>query len=279
MSRLALLGAGAAGVGDSLFLDSPGLGSSAAAWSIARKMSSSYLGSAIRVRESSGNTELDIGFNGSSLDTAALLAHCGANNGFVVTVYDQSGNARNLTQSTAANQPQIVNAGALFTGANSKPECRFDGTNDRMTTGAFTFTAPTTYFMVCRQISFTNGDRLIDGLASANKSDLQQFTTSPNIVLQTDASFITLTTHAIGSDGLLTCVTDTTSSSIRRNNDAAVTGTLLASVMGGITLGCAQNLTAFGNMGFQELVLYPINMASGDQTTARGRFNDFYALY
>src|SRR5690606_27030192 len=47
------------------------------------------------------------------LDTAALLAHCGSNSGFVVRWYDQSGNARDATQATAGSQPRVVNAGAL----------------------------------------------------------------------------------------------------------------------------------------------------------------------
>ena len=49
--------------------------------------------------------------------------------GFVTTWYDQSGNGRNATQTTAGNQPRIVNSGALEA-LNGKPEIRFDGVND-----------------------------------------------------------------------------------------------------------------------------------------------------
>lgn len=99
-----------------------------AAYSV-RKLRTAYSGSALRVRRSSDNTELDIGFSGTGLDTAALLAHCGAGSGFVVTWYDQSGNSRNITQSTTANQPRIVNSGVLDT-KNSLPTLVFDGSND-----------------------------------------------------------------------------------------------------------------------------------------------------
>lgn len=90
----------------------------AAAYSL-RKLRNGYTGSAIRVRNSS-NSEADIGFVNNVLDTASLLTHCGSGDGFVKTWYDQSGNGRNATQSTAANQPQIVSSGSVILD-NGKP--------------------------------------------------------------------------------------------------------------------------------------------------------------
>lgn len=92
---------------------------SAAAYSL-RKLRTAYSGSAIRVRRSSDNTQTDIGFVEGVLDTATLLTFCGVGNGFVTTWYDQSGNARNGVQGTNALQPQIVNAGIIYT-KNTKP--------------------------------------------------------------------------------------------------------------------------------------------------------------
>jgi hypothetical protein len=87
---------------------------SAAAYSV-RRLRTTYTGNAIRVRRSSDSAELDIGFDSNgNLNTSALLTHCGANNGLVVTWYDQSGNGYNLTQAVAINQPQIVNSGAVI---------------------------------------------------------------------------------------------------------------------------------------------------------------------
>jgi len=85
-----------------------------------RLMRAAYAGFCIRVRRSSDNTEQNIGFVVGVLDTVALLAFVGAGDGFVVTWYDQSVNARNATQATAANQPRIVTAGVLET-QNGKP--------------------------------------------------------------------------------------------------------------------------------------------------------------
>jgi hypothetical protein len=119
--------------GNAFFFSSSGLIldglNSAAAYSL-RKLRSAYTGPAIRVRRSSDNAELNIGFTVSgNLDTGTLVAHVGSGSGFVTTWYDQSGNNRHATQATAGNQPRIVNAGVIDI-ANGKPAIRFDGVND-----------------------------------------------------------------------------------------------------------------------------------------------------
>src|SRR4051812_44954889 len=72
----------------------------AAAFSL-RKIVPTYTGSAIQVRRSSDDAMQNIGFTACGfLDTAALKTFVGANNAFVATWYDQSGNGRNATQGT-----------------------------------------------------------------------------------------------------------------------------------------------------------------------------------
>jgi hypothetical protein len=94
----------------------------AAAYSLRIPAGSSYNGSLIRVRRSSDNAELNFSavatadINGDRLlDTSAISAWLTTNSGFITTWYDQSGNGRNATQTTAANQPRIYNAGAFET--------------------------------------------------------------------------------------------------------------------------------------------------------------------
>lgn len=100
----------------------------AVAYSV-RKLRAAYTGSAIRVRRSSDNAESDIGFTAlGNLDTTSLTSFCGAGNGFVTTWYDQSGSGVNATQTTAANQPQIVSSGSVIN-QNSKPTIQGDGSN------------------------------------------------------------------------------------------------------------------------------------------------------
>ena len=71
----------------------------------------------VRVRRSGDDATAD--FTGVEVNDGTLEAWVtaggGTEDGFVVTWYDQSGNARNATQATAGNQPQIGGSGALVT--------------------------------------------------------------------------------------------------------------------------------------------------------------------
>ena len=96
----------------SLLLDQYGDGI-AAAYSV-RKLSSSYSGSAFRVRRDSDNSEQDIGFDtDGNLDESALTTFVSSNNGLIVTWYDQSGNSNNATQSTSTRQMRVVSSGTI----------------------------------------------------------------------------------------------------------------------------------------------------------------------
>lgn len=132
-----------------------------AAYSL-RKLRSAYSGNAIRVRRSSDNTEQDFGFVNNVLDTASLLTFVGAGNGFVTTWYDQSGNVKNTTQSTAANQPRIVNAGSIDL-VNSKPAILGDGVNDTLINSALSLTNPTSIFTVVDKVGTSGAFGLCSG--------------------------------------------------------------------------------------------------------------------
>ena len=96
-----------------------------------RKLSSTYAGSSIRVRRSSDNSEQDIGFDGNGdLDTSALTTFVGANNGFVVKWYDQSGNSNDAVQTGSAGQPHIVLSGAIVTQGGKPAVTQATGTGN-----------------------------------------------------------------------------------------------------------------------------------------------------
>jgi len=77
------------------------------------KLDKNYTGFCIKVRRSSDNNELDIGFVDGILDTASLLDFVGSGNGFVTIIYDQVG-SNNMTQTTANLQGQIVSNGSVI---------------------------------------------------------------------------------------------------------------------------------------------------------------------
>jgi hypothetical protein len=122
----------------------------AAAYSL-RLLDSTYTGNAIKVRRASDNAEQDIGFVNNELDTSNLETFCSGTDGFITTWYDQSGNANNATQATAANQPKIVSSGSTIL-ENGKAAVEFDG-NDHMPNGVGTSTPTNVSAFAVRGIS------------------------------------------------------------------------------------------------------------------------------
>lgn len=124
---------------------------------------------AIRVRRSSDSAELDIGFAGAALDTAALAAFAGAGSAFVTTFYDQTGNGENLAQATSTKQPPIVNAGAYL------GEAAFDGAAHAMAiTGLTMGAAQVGIYTKMRQSSRT-GVEIIAELSANYNVNAQSF--------------------------------------------------------------------------------------------------------
>jgi hypothetical protein len=100
----------------------------AAAYSVRQLANTAAL--SMRVREDATDTETNIGFDANGdLDTAAIAAHCGTANGYVVNWFDQAGSQNDATQSTLASQPQIYNGTAVIT-KNGKPALQYDGTSN-----------------------------------------------------------------------------------------------------------------------------------------------------
>jgi len=102
----------------------------------------------VRVRRDTGggagdNDEQD--FTASGISSGALVDFVGSgNDGFVETWYDQSGNSKDATQTTASLQPKIVNAGSLLTDGID-----FDQTSQAgLITGSFSLTQAFTTFSV-----------------------------------------------------------------------------------------------------------------------------------
>lgn len=104
-----------------------------------RRLTNTYTGGLIRVRRSSDDSEQDIGYdaNGEDMDIFGLLAFVGTSGtdyGYVTTFYDQTGNGNHATNSTASEQPLIVDGGSIiYSGATiSRPAIDFDGVDDKL---------------------------------------------------------------------------------------------------------------------------------------------------
>lgn len=267
--------------------------SAAAAYSV-RKLRSAYTGSAIRVRRSSDNTEQDIGFVNNVLDTSSLTTFCGSGNGFVTTWYDQSGNARNATQTTAANQPQIVSGGSVLT-INSKPCTVFSNSRFNISSNFWTYTGDSTVFHTSLN-THTSYQSVISYFEGIGNSLGIQYTKYPATAtnVSTDVyapgGMATNTTQSSNTQYLITVQWQNWSTHKTNGNTIiAINGTNQAiSAYGsnptswgnnGVTrIGTFDNMAAWDGK-LQELVIYTSALSQANIDGAESNINSYYAIY
>lgn len=261
----------------------------AAAYSL-RLLRRNYNGSAIRVRRSSNNDEQDIGFTATgNLDTTALTTFCGAGNGFVTTWYDQSGNGRNATQTTAANQPQIVSIGSVIN-LNAKPTIQFNnnqflGRTSFNLTEISTFTVINKYTMsnyggYFRNVTSTGTSfGIFSKSPSAWISQMVKFSngsdTSPYVARGTIKSLPT-------NQYLENWIFNNTNQQIYENNSSISTETGASNWVGNsnFTLGSIDysGAATSSKNEIQEFIIYDLNQSS-NRTGISTNINTYYGIY
>jgi hypothetical protein len=133
----------------------------AAAYSISRILRSDYTGNAFKVRRTSDNATLDVGFVNGYTDMASLLTFAGVNTCVITDIYDQVG-SNNWVQTTAAMQPTIINAGSLqyLSGTALRPCLRGDGVDDNMDA---TTEVTLSQYLIVTAFDFTSYAKLLYG--------------------------------------------------------------------------------------------------------------------
>jgi hypothetical protein len=241
----------------------------------------------IKVRRSSDNTELDIGFVGDDLDTSALLTFVGAGDGFISRIYNQGGVGNpfgnipylDAILSIATTQPKIVASGVLIT-QNGKPSCLFDGAGDRITFGLYDGTLPTLWD-IYTTMRVDTGQQFVVYVNSNNTN------TGPG------GSF-----YSVGVDGsaltniytstapLATYVNGANTTMVTRNDvyDFLATNNLL------LFQYSQMNLTGFGFNGYgnptwdfigywSESIFFENNDTSSERTAIETNINAYYGIY
>lgn len=246
-----------------------------------RKLRSAYSGNAIKIRRSSDNTTTDIGFDGSgNLDTSAITSFVGANNAFVDTWYDQSGNGYNATQSTQGAQPRIVSSGTIDT-LNSMPTLVFITANStymRATPSAWSGTSAAAIAVGSQTTSTSAAGRLISTSVGTNNDHdntdacifMCRLTTSSLNLFRNSSNRSTKTLTA--SQGFTAySELDGTNATVYVDNSAgtttAITGTYTN--VSQVNIGASnQGASDYWDGAIAEVVLFTTNLSSGDRGTA-----------
>jgi hypothetical protein len=252
----------------------------AAAYSL-RLLRSAYTGDAIRVRRASDNTEQDIGFVDNELDTSALTTFCSGTNAYVKTWYDQSGNARNATQGTAANQPQIVSSGSVILDINSNPHLRFTTSSGTfLQNNSFSFSTPVNKFVVAEGISANNGF-VIDSFPF-NTMRLLYSSTANRVNMFLEAGGLINYDNALGvlnKNFLFDMLATGTNASLSVNNSLIETQASTPFTYGGVSLGQPGGFTVLHYDGYiSEVVIYNADQST-NKTGISTNINDFYSIY
>ena len=249
----------------------------AAAYSL-RQLSSTYTGSAIRVRRASDNAEQDIGFSNNELDTTSLASFCSGTNGFVTTWYDQSGNGYNATQTTAANQPQIVSSGSVLI-QGSKPTLRFDGSNDFMDASGVTTGNPKSIFLASKFESLSTSEKVIFDSISTNQALL--YKASNNTITIGFGSFSPSSYTATTNYILYSILHNGSTSNAYVNSSTQVytNQNLGTNAFNGLRIGAVRGTASlFYNGNIPEFVVWGSDQSS-NRTGIESNINDFYSIY
>jgi len=236
----------------------------AAAYSL-RNLSSTHTDPVVTVRRSSDDAEDS--FTATEVSDGTLAAFCGVGDGFVKQWWDQSGNARHATQTTAGYQPQIVSGGAVIL-KEGKPALQFDGVNDRYQVG-FTLGPYLSMFSVAS--SNEQSAFLFDSYDTANNNSIywQSATYLRFLMTGTSVSGYHYRTYTPGSQAVLSMIhfSDAIRNAWVNGSDSGyIQGGPVAAPapMNGIRIGFGGSGVAFLNGTYQELTVYET-----DQTANR----------
>jgi hypothetical protein len=263
-----------------------------AAYSL-RKLSSTYSGSAIRVRRSSDNAEQNIGFSGGDLDTTSLLSFVGANNGFITTWYDQGANGNNTIQTIANQQPQIVMSGVVNI-VNSKPSIRFANSFQRFlyvnSTTVLNIQECLTTFSVVQFVSNNDNYPMImsKGYGTDGAYSLGQYSVSTNklnVVIESEfiqfasgvtsngQQYLLSNTNATGTNGIKMYQNNTLYGQATTSNDLTGSNTYKFNIGRN-----ERDLAYYIDGNIQEIICYPINQ-NVNLTNINTNVNNYYAIY
>lgn len=244
----------------------------AAAYAL-RQLRSAYAGSAVRVRRSSDDAEQDIGFVAGEFDSGAFSSFVGGGSGYVKTWYDQSGNGRDTTQATEANQPQIV-----LSVVNSKPIVRFNGTSTflRNTFGA-TASQPNTIIM---QLNITGpsggGPFVIDGVAVGNRHNI-----NPDInprTLYFYAGTLKSYSQYPAAAHIQSAIFNGASSKTWQNGVNKISSDLGSHTLTGITIGASYTGILWCAMDMSELIILNSSISTAIHNTIGNDMATRYGL-
>lgn len=237
-----------------------------------RKLSGSYNGSCLKVRNKTTQTLTDIGFDSDGLiDTDALLTaanESGEQKQLAIhTWYDQSGNGNNATQTTASHQP-IIYKGSGLQEMNGKPVVVQSNTDSHLAiTGITSLTGNAWIFATTK----ANDDDLF--LADSGSTPYFGFATNGNSGDSQNPSD-TGTYYKNGGSALTSITRDDIFDTYNEQSLLTFNATNFA-VTNNLEFGWSSGFSMWDS---QEVIIYDSNQSS-NRSGIETNINDYYSIY
>jgi hypothetical protein len=261
---------------DPLFLNTHG--GAEVAYSV-RKLDTNYAGSCIRIRRASDDAEQDIGFSGDNLDTAAAESFCSATDGFIVKWYDQSGNANDAVNATAASQPRIVSSGTIESdGGKAVLNFRQLSGTDKFLALGTAVTGAVDWSVACVWVR-TSSSHNITPLSSTGSPQAPFIGTSIGYDMYVDSDSGYCQFNVYDLKAAMVAIAVSGDSDLYINNSfviAAVGYTSHASGSSFNNIGAASTFSTYGSI--HELVLWPSDKTASVSGIS-GNVNTYYGIY
>jgi hypothetical protein len=217
---------------------------------------------------------------GETYGITGIPAYDNTVDGFVETWYDQSGNGNDATQSVAASQPKIVDAGVLVSGNTGEPAFTGDGVDDILSLSS--------------SINFGTGEFFVSTVVDVDTGGVVIGSASPNWMLLVTTSSIqvrasnTNVIYIISPDSVLTAGESYLISLSRVENDitAYVNGVAQADVETVVSTDTfsADRFLQRGTNGnpypdpVSEVIIYASDQ-SANRVAIETNINDHYNIY
>jgi len=233
----------------------------------------------IRVRRGSDNTEQD--FTSNEITDGTLIAFTGVGSGFINTLYDQSGNNNNATQSTALLQPKIVDSGALVLD-KGEPAILFEGAQWFVFTPFAIDKSDGFYCFYVSTWKNPNNDRILSmgRLTSVDYREDGVLVSAREFGLNAE-NRITMANNSSNKEELNVYKANSSSNIILKNGvqkGTSINTSTAAFTPARARIGAAVNNNSFVEVNLKELIVFNSNQAIGE-TAISDDINNYYSIY
>ena len=202
--------------------------------------------------------------------------------GFVETLYDQSGNGNDVDQTTAGSQPKIVDSGSQVK-VDGIPSIKFDGTDDFLDRATYTqgdLAQPSTGFAVAKlRVFVDDNQKIFDGHTSTKRNMIQLNTAGNGQFAAYAGTVATSGEDADADQHLFESRFNGAASRLIIDGVIKSTSTQGTQSMTGINIGANHDSASnFWDGDIQEIIIYNSDLFN-DRSELEDDINNYYTIY